>query len=132
MSAKNTSIFGKIRKGTYIIAGTMALIAGIIGIFLPVIPTTPFVLLASACYLRGSQRLHEWILAHEWFGDTIRNYEAGKGLKKATKIKAISLMWLAILVSAIYYVESMYVKAAMGVVSVAVTVYLLNLPIVKD
>ncbi len=124
----NHSLSQKMMRGVYIIVGTIALIFGAIGVFLPVVPTTPFILLAAACYLRGSDRLHAWILSSRWFGETIKNYQEGRGLTRDTKLRAISMMWVMILVSAGFFVSSLFVRVAMICVSIGVTVYLVRLP----
>jgi hypothetical protein len=122
----------RMKKGFYVVLGTIALALGFIGIFLPVIPTTPLVLLAAACYMRGSKRLHGWLLESKWFGETIRTYQAGQGLRKATKIRAIGLMWIVITISAVFYVESLPVRAVMFGTAILVTRYLLGLPTYAD
>jgi uncharacterized membrane protein YbaN (DUF454 family) len=126
------SFLSSIQKGLFILVGTVSLILGFIGIFVPVLPTTPLILLAAACYLRGSKKLHRWITNNERFGPMIRDYQSGKGLKKSTKIKAISLMWIMILTSAYFFVESIIAQAAMILTSIAVTIYLLRLPLIKE
>ena len=115
-------------RGAYIIVGTIALVIGAIGLFLPVVPTTPLVLLAAACYYRGSDRLHTWILSSRWFGDTIKNYQEGRGLTRDTKVRAISMMWAMILISAWFFVSNLFVRVAMIGVAMGVTVYLVRLP----
>lgn len=122
----------KLKKGFYVVLGTLALAIGFIGIFLPVIPTTPLVLLAAACYMRGSERLHGWLLESKWFGETIRTYQSGQGLRKATKVKAIGLMWIVITISAVFYVESLPVRVMMFGTAILVTRYLLGLPTYVD
>jgi uncharacterized membrane protein YbaN (DUF454 family) len=121
-------VSGKMMRGIYIVVGTIALVIGAIGLFLPVIPTTPLVILAAACYYRGSERLHEWILSSKWFGETIKNYQAGRGLTRDTKARAISMMWAMILISAWFFVSNLFVRVAMIGVAVGVTVYLVRLP----
>ena len=69
-----------------VIAGSISLAFGVIGIFLPVLPTTPFLLLASFCYVRSSERLHRWLLEHRVFGKYIYNYEVHRAIPKKTKI----------------------------------------------
>lgn len=127
----NTFI-SSLQKGLYIIVGTVALILGFIGIFVPVLPTTPLILLAAACYLRGSKTLHRWITSNERFGPIIRDYQSGRGLKKNTKIRAIGLMWIMILTSAYFFVDSTVIQAAMILTAIAVSVYLLRLPLIKE
>ncbi|MCW3990435.1 MAG: YbaN family protein [Candidatus Bathyarchaeota archaeon] len=118
----------RMKKGFFVVMGTIALALGFLGLFLPVIPTTPLVLLAAACYMRGSERLHGRLLESKWFGETIRTYQAGQGLRKATKIRAISLMWIVITISAIFYVDSLPVRVVMFGTAILVTRYLLRLP----
>jgi len=122
----------RMKKGLFVVMGTIALAIGFLGLFLPVIPTTPLVLLAAACYMRGSERLHGWLLESKWFGETIRTYQAGQGLRKATKIRAISLMWIVITISAVYYVDSLPVRVVMFGTAILVTRYLLGLPTYTD
>lgn len=121
-------VSGKMMRGIYVIVGTIALVIGAIGLFLPVIPTTPLVILAAACYYRGSERLHTWILRSRWFGETIKNYQAGRGLTRDTKVRAIFLMWTTIIISAWFFVSNHFVRVAMIGVAIGVTVYLVRLP----
>ena len=81
----------------YNIAGVLAVALGILGIFLPLLPTTPFLLLASACFARGSKRLHRWLLSHRVFGEYLRNFEEGRGIPRKAKIVATVLLWLSLL-----------------------------------
>jgi uncharacterized membrane protein YbaN (DUF454 family) len=115
-------------QGAYIIVGTIALVIGAIGLFLPVVPTTPLVLLAAACYYRGSDRLHTWILSSRWFGETIKNYQEGRGITRNTKVRAISMMWVMIFFSAWFFVDNLHVRIAIICVAIGVTVYLIQLP----
>jgi len=128
---KGMPITDGMKRGVYIIVGSMALALGALGLFLPVLPTTPFVILAAACYYRGSKRLHAWILGSRWFGETISNYQSGRGVTLGTKIKAIGLMWLTITASALFYVDSLLVRVMLFGVSTGVTIYLVRLPTFK-
>ncbi len=130
--AVDESLSLRMKKGFYVVLGTLALALGFIGIFLPVIPTTPLVLLAAACYMRGSERLHGWLLESKWFGETIRTYQSGQGLRKATKVRAIGLMWIVITISAVFYVDSLPVRVVILVTAILVTRYLLGLPTYTD
>ncbi len=121
-------VSGKMMRGVYVVVGTIALVIGAIGIFLPVIPTTPLVILAAACYYRGSERLHAWILSSRRFGETIKNYQEGRGLTRDTKVRAISMMWASIIISAWFFVSNLFVRVAMIGVAIGVTVYLVRLP----
>ncbi len=118
----------KVKRVIYLVIGTLALVLGAIGLFLPVLPTTPFVILAAACYLRSSKRMHAWILQSRLFGETVENYQAGRGLKRDTKIRALVLMWAAISISAFFFVDQLIFRGAMFLVASGVTIYLLRLP----
>jgi uncharacterized membrane protein YbaN (DUF454 family) len=118
----------RMKRAFYLIIGTIALALGALGLFLPVLPTTPFVILAAACYLRSSKRMHTWILESKLFGEMIRNYQAGKGLRRDTKIRALVLMWATISVSAYFFVDQNIFRGAMFLVASGVTIYILRLP----
>lgn len=74
------------------IAGSVSLALGIVGIALPGLPTTPFILLAAACYAKASPRLHQWLLNHRWFGPMLRDWESERSLTRRTKTIAVLSM----------------------------------------
>ncbi len=122
----------KMKRWLYLVLGTASLVAGVLGMFLPVIPTTPFLLLSAACYFRSSPKVYDWLISSRQFGATIRNYESGKGLHRSTKIKAIGLMWASIIFSAYFFVSSWVIVGVLYVIAVAVSVYILKLPTVHE
>jgi uncharacterized protein len=75
----------KIVRALLLAVGTISLALGAIGIFLPILPTTPFLLLSAACYMRSSERMHKWLLSKRWFGAYIRNYQEAKGYLRKQK-----------------------------------------------
>ncbi len=89
----------RLTKVLYGIAGSIALLLGVIGIFLPGLPTMPFVLLAAACFTKASPRVHRWMLQHHFFGPMLRNWQEHRSLTKRTKCVAIVSMLLMIGVS---------------------------------
>lgn len=115
-----------------IVAGTIFIGLGIVGIFLPVLPTTPFLLLAAACYARSSERFYNWLLNHRWFGKYIRPYREGKGIPLKAKALSVSLIWLTILFSVIFVVHPLIVKVILIVIAMGVTIYLLSLPTLRE
>jgi len=119
---------GTVKKYIYLIVGSLALVAGIIGVFLPILPTTPFVLLSAWCFFRSSDKLYEWVINNETFGPTIMNYQQGKGITQKTRIRAIVMMWATISVSAYFFVSNLYVIGIMYLVAISVSVYLYRLP----
>jgi len=88
-----------VRKLLWIIAGSLFLGLGVLGIFVPGLPTTPFLLLAAGCYLRGSDRLYQKLINHPRLGRYIREWQETKGLSKKVKIRSLLLMWVMILLS---------------------------------
>ncbi|MGC9472530.1 MAG: YbaN family protein [Bacteroidales bacterium] len=93
-----------------IILGTLSLLLGLVGIFLPGLPTTPLVLLAAGLYSHSSRRLHLTLTRSRMFGPRIRQYQKNKGLTKKEKIYSLSLMWVMILLSAVFFIDHLFVK----------------------
>ncbi|MGD9809286.1 MAG: YbaN family protein [Deferribacterales bacterium] len=119
------------KKAAYGSLGFIFLALGITGIFLPVLPTTPFMLLASFFFLRSSERMHRWITNHKVFGPPIKNYMKYRGMRKSTKVKAVSTLWLSLGLS-IYIVKNMYVDALLIFIGIAVSLYLLSLKTITE
>lgn len=110
------------------LAGTVALILGIIGAFLPVLPTTPFILLAAACYAKASERFHRRLLNHPTFGPTIRNWEQYRSIAPKTKRIAISMMTLSIGVSIYVVREHLWLQIMLATIAVSVGTWMWRLP----
>lgn len=115
-----------------IVAGTIFVGLGILGIFIPVLPTTPFLLLAAACYARSSERFYHWLLSHRWFGNYIKTYREGKGIPLRAKAISISLVWLTILSSVLFIVHPLLARIILIVIAAGVTLYLLSLPTFRE
>ena len=107
------------------LVGVIAVGLGLLGIFLPLLPTTPFLLLASACFARGSTRLHRWLLTNPMFGRYLQDWEQGRGIPARAKAIIVTLMWasLAFSMSRVSHLALQLMLAAIGV---GVTVYLLR------
>ena len=116
------------KKAIFVAAGTISLGLGILGVFLPVLPTTPFLLLSAACYYKGSERLHRWLLNNKWFGSYIRNYKEGKGISQMGKTLTLIVLWITICYSAIFIVNNYIVQIVLLAVAIAVTVHVTTLP----
>ncbi|MDR0372686.1 MAG: YbaN family protein [Nitrososphaerota archaeon] len=114
------------------IAGSISLGLGAIGIFLPLLPTTPFLLLTAACYMRSSKRMHKWLLNNRWFGEYIKNYQAGRGIPLKTKIIAITILWITILFSVFFMLsEILILQVVLIAIAVVVSLHLIRLPTFK-
>ncbi len=105
--------------------GWLSVALGVIGIFLPVLPTTPFLLLAAACFARSSPRFYRWLVEHPRLGPWIRDYLDGNGIPLKGKVYAIGLMWASILFSC-YLVPLPWARGFMLTSAVLVTVYILR------
>jgi hypothetical protein len=105
--------------------GTLSLILGAVGAILPVMPTTPFLLLAAACYYRGSDRMHDWLLTNRWFGRYIADYRSGLGVPLKTKVLSLAMLWVSIGLSAVLFADTWGLRIILAIVAVGVTVHLL-------
>ena len=104
----------------------------ILGIFLPLLPTVPLLLLAAACFARSSERFHGWLLQHPRLGPMIRGYLDGQGIPLKSKIYAIALLWLTIPISALFLTSLLWVQITLFAIGCGVTVYLLRLPLYSE
>lgn len=106
--------------------GTLCVALAVLGLFLPVLPTTPFLLLAAVCYARSSERFYHWLVTNRWLGAYIRNYREGRGIPLLHKVLAISLLWLTIGYAVWSVAQLWWVKGILLGVAVAVTIHLLK------
>ncbi len=120
-----------VRQALWIIVGSISLGLGILGIVLPLLPTTPFLLLAAACYLRGSNRLHDWLLSHKILGGYIRNYREGRGISAKAKAIALVFLWATILYSALYIIGELWIRAVLLLIAAGVSAHIIRLPTLK-
>lgn len=107
--------------------GWISLVLGVIGIFLPVLPTTPFILLSAALFAKSSKRWHDYLLNHRFFGEMIRDFEKDKSISLKVKVIAISMLWLAILSSAFLVLQhKLYLQILLLAIATFVTIYILS------
>lgn len=125
----------KLKRTIWFLIGTICVLLGAVGTMLPILPTTPFLLAAAACYCKSSERAYKWLLNNKWFGEYIRNYKEGRGIPKRTKIATLSLLWTTIGFSTVFALPRLLpemlilpMQLAMIVVAVAVSVHILKLP----
>lgn len=112
---------------TFLIAGgSLSVGLAVIGIFIPVLPTTPFLLLAAFCFARSSRRCYDWLMHNRWFGPYLRNYREGRGIPLRQKILAITLLWLAIGYAAAFVVPPLWGKILLAAIAAAVTWHLVT------
>jgi uncharacterized membrane protein YbaN (DUF454 family) len=119
-------------RGGLVVAGTFSLGLGIIGIAIPILPTTPFLLLSAVCYSRSSDRFYNWLMGNRWFGRYIRNYREGRGMPARAKFFTVSLLWGSILFSGFVMTDIFVVSIILIVVAVAVTAHILSIKTLKE
>ena len=126
----------KLRKPVKILliaAGTILIGISIIGIFIPILPTTPFVLLAAGLYAKSSIRFYNWLINNRILGKYIKNYREGKGIPLKVKIIAISILWITIGYSAIFAIDILWVRILLVLIAIGVTIHIaLKKPRVKN
>ncbi|MFH1347505.1 MAG: YbaN family protein [Candidatus Margulisiibacteriota bacterium] len=111
-----------------IIAGTFFVGLAFLGVVLPLLPTTPFLLLAAACYAKSSEKFYNWLLNNRWFGQYIKDYQAGRGIPLKTKVFAISMLALTIGYSILFVVPVLIGKIFLGLIAVGVSAHIIHLP----
>jgi uncharacterized membrane protein YbaN (DUF454 family) len=121
-----------IRKIVLIFLGTVFVALGVIGMFLPLVPTTVFLLLAAFCYSRSSERCHTWLITNRWCGQYIKNYIDGVGMTVRDKATTISLLWVTLSVSMWLVSARLWLVALLAAVGAGVTVHLLWLKTRRD
>lgn len=109
----------------YIIFGTLSLVLGIIGIFLPVLPTTPLLLLTAFCYYRGSSRMYDWLMSHPKLGPYIRNFRENRMIPRRVKVYILTMLWASLLFCA-YILDPIWLKCLMMVIAIGVTWHILS------
>ena len=114
-----------IRNGILAV-GFLATGLAILGIFLPLVPTVPLLLLAAACFARSSERFHNWLLNHQKLGPMIHCYLNGQGIPLRAKITAIGLIWFSISIS-VFFINPFWLKFLLVIIGISVTLYLLSL-----
>lgn len=105
---------------------------GVLGIFIPLLPTTPFLLLAAACFARSSERFHFWLMNNRWLGPYIKNYRDKRGITVKHKIITLSVLWITIIFSILYATPLLWVRLFLLMVAVGVTYHLGTLKSIRS
>jgi uncharacterized membrane protein YbaN (DUF454 family) len=124
ITRQNVELTG-FKKYFYLISGVLLVAIGIIGIFLPLLPTTIFLILASACFVKGSPRANEWLRNHKILGIYLKNYQDKSGLTIKAKVFNIALLWIMILSSAYFFTEELFIRLLLLAIAIGVTIHLL-------
>jgi uncharacterized membrane protein YbaN (DUF454 family) len=124
-SRQNSAEYPAFYRYLYLISGFLLVAIGVIGIFLPILPTTIFLILASACFVKSSPRANEWLRNHKILGAYIKNYQDKTGLTVKAKVFNIAFLWIMILNSAYFFTEELYVRLILLAIAIGVTIHLL-------
>ncbi|HDQ44200.1 MAG TPA: DUF454 domain-containing protein [bacterium] len=114
-----------------IAAGIASVAIGTLGIFIPLLPTTPFLLLAAACFIRSSERFYLRLIRHRYLGTYIRNYREKGGITRRHKITTLALLWITILISAFVFIPLAWLRPVPVLIAIGVTRHILRIPTVE-
>ena len=112
------------KKITFKFLGLLFVAVGFIGIFVPLLPTTIFLIIASYFFMKGSPELNDWMLKNKYLGPYIRNFKEKRGMTIRSKVSAISILWITILISALIFTENLIIRLLLLIVAVSVTTYI--------
>jgi uncharacterized membrane protein YbaN (DUF454 family) len=110
-----------------LLLGTLSVGLGVVGIAVPMLPTTPFLLLAAWCYARSSQRFLHWLLANRWFGRYLRDYREGRGVPAREKAVALAMLWITIGLTTGFAVSAWWVRGLLWAIAAGTTIHLVRL-----
>jgi uncharacterized membrane protein YbaN (DUF454 family) len=116
-------------RAIYLGLGWICLGLGAVGTVLPVLPTTPFLLLAAACWARSSRRFHDWLVGHRTFGPTVRTWQRHRALPPGVKGPAIALVVLTIGLSVVFGLQAWLHRLMLGLLGAGLVAFLARLPV---
>jgi uncharacterized membrane protein YbaN (DUF454 family) len=116
-----------IRKAVLIFLGTVCVGLGVLGMFLPLMPTTVFLLMAAYCYSKSSEKFHNWLMTNKLFGKYISDYKSGKGISLRQKITTIAILWASIGFSIWYVRGALWLTLLLAAIAIGVTAHLVLL-----
>lgn len=114
-------------RSLWIVAGTLSVGLGVVGIVVPMMPATPFLLFAAFCYSRGSKRFHDWLVGHKLLGGYIRAYRDGRGLDRRQKALILVLLWASFGATIVFFVKPWWARAILVAIASGVTLHIVRL-----
>ena len=127
----NKHVKSVVLRWVLISCGWIFIAGGVVGIFLPLVPTVPFLLLAAACFARSSERFHTWLVEHYHLGPLVRDYLDGAGIPLRAKRMAIGMVWVSFTASTFLFARALWLKVLLISTAVGITLYLISLPTVQ-
>ena len=115
-------------RALLIVCGTLSVALGIIGIFLPLMPTTVFLLMGAACYARSSDRFYQKLITNRWLGSYIRNSREGRGMTRRQKGVTLGMLWAGMLATMIFTVTAWWLHLLLLAIAFGVTVHVVKVP----
>jgi len=119
-------------RWSLLIGGFVLVGIGILGMFLPLLPTTIFFILAAWCFARSSEKFHHWLHNNRFFGRYLRNYRVKGGMTAGSKIFSISFLWVGIIASGLFATENLYVRILLAAIAIGVSWHLLAIKTITD
>ena len=113
----------KLKRTFVFFMGVLSLTLAIIGILIPILPTTPFLLISATCFFKSSKKAYNWLLNNKIFGDFIQNYQEGKGISSKHKKITISILWITIILS-IVIIKTLWVSILLPIIAIAVSAHI--------
>ena len=108
--------------------GWICVVLGVVGIFLPLLPTTPFILLAAWCFAKSSPRFHHWLTSHPKLGPIVHTWQSGEGISRGLRNRVLTVMWASMLLS-MWIVGKWWSIALLSSIGIAVSIYIFRQPI---
>jgi uncharacterized membrane protein YbaN (DUF454 family) len=121
----------RVVRHVLVCSGFVCVGLGVAGVFVPLLPTTPFLLLAAASFARGSDRFHRWLMTNRWAGSYIRNYMEHRATTLVTKVASITMLWCCLGLAGVFFTQSWPVRSLLLLVGVGVTLHLGSLKTIR-
>jgi uncharacterized membrane protein YbaN (DUF454 family) len=119
-------------KWVLVISGAVLVGIGVLGMFLPLLPTTVFFILAAWCFARSSEKFYIWLHTNRLFGRYLRNYRNTRGMTLRSKVFSISFLWIGILASALWGTHNLYIRILLIAIAIGVSWHLIAITTIKE
>lgn len=119
-------------RWVFVASGVILVGIGVLGMFLPLLPTTIFFILAAWCFARSSEKFYIWLHTNKYFGKYLSNYRSGRGMTLRSKIYSISTLWIGISISGIFLTQNLYVRILIAAIGLGVMWHILAIKTAKD